>query len=197
MAQTETAPTPKEINQALLIEALHDKLKVAEGDLKSLQDAMKIKNDKVLKLEAENIRLKLQRTDAELQGQVDALRIEVGKKDKEMVDLRRRVQSLQDDEASILRRANVAEEKVKVMMTTIETMQKGRDAAYAETERHDKERLDAVRTMVDAQDRAKKAEARILELTKKGVPPARVEATSKGVSVPKAKGVARAGGAPG
>lgn len=197
MAQLESVPTPKEINQALLIEALGDKLKVSEGDLKSLQDAMKVKNDKVIKLEAENIRLKLQRTDAELQGQVDGLRIEVGKKDKELVDLRRRVQTLQDDEASILRRANVADEKVKTMMTTIETMQKGRDAAYAEMERHDKERLDAVRKMVDAVDAAKKAQARVLELEKKGAPPARVEGPSKGGTVPKAKGVARAGRAPG
>jgi chromosome segregation ATPase len=160
-------PTTKEINQGLLIEALGDKLKVVEGDLKSLQDVVRLKNEKVLKLEAENIRLKMQRTDAELATQVDGLRTEVGKKDRELVELRRRLETLQENEAIILRRAATAEEKVKVMQTTMGTMQRARDTAHEDVERHDRERLDAVRQMVDAQDRAKKLEARVAELENK------------------------------
>ena len=172
IAEAMLGPTTKELNQAIQLDAVGKLLKSAETDLKSAGDRVKLQNEKILKLEAENVRLKLQRTDAELTAQVDGLRIEVGKKDRELVDLKRRIQSLQDDEVSILRRANVAEEKIKVMMTTIETMQKGRDAAYAQTEQHDKDRLDAVRKMVDAEDRAKRALARVAELEKKGKPAA-------------------------
>lgn len=170
IAEAMLGPTTKELNLAVQLDAAGKLLRSAETDLRSAGDRVKVQNDKILKLEAENVRLKMQRTDAELSTQVEGLRIEVGKKDRELVELKRRIQSLQDDEAAILRRASVAEEKIKVMMTTIETMQKGRDAAYAQTEQHDQDRLTAVRQMVDAQDRAKKAEARVAELEKKGRP---------------------------
>jgi chromosome segregation ATPase len=165
------APTTQELNQLILIEALNERLKSTEADLRSAEERVKIQNDKILKFEAENVRLKMQRTDAELSKQVDGLRIEVGKKDRELVDLRRRISSLQENEALILRRASTAEEKIKTVQHTMETIQKGRDAAYAETERHDRDRLDAVRQMVAAQDRAQKAEARLAELEKRNTKP--------------------------
>lgn len=168
-----SSPTSKEINQEILIRTMGGKLTAVESDLKSLQDAVKVKNEKVIKLEAENIRLKLQRTDVELQSQVDGLRVEVGKKDKELVELRRRVEILQGDEASILRRASAAEQKIILMQTTMGTMQKSRDAAHLEVEQHDKDRLEAVRKAIDFEDRLKKANERIAELTGKGKPVAR------------------------
>lgn len=165
------APTTQELNQLILIEALNTKLTSVEADLRSAEERVKIQNDKILKFEAENVRLKMQRTDAELSKQVDGLRIEVGKKDKELVDLRRRIDTLQDDQVSILRRATIAEEKTKIFQNTIETMQKGRDAAAERADRSDQDRLDAVRKMVTAQDRAQKVEARVAELEKRNTKP--------------------------
>ncbi len=161
---TTPAPTMKELNQELLICALGEKLKAVEVDMKSLQDSVKLKNEKIIKLEAENVRLKMQRTDAELQGRVDGLRIEVGKKDRELVDLKRRIGILQGDEASILRRAASAEQKIALQQTTMETMQKARDAAHLEREKHDQDRLEAVKKSIDFEDRLKVATARIAEL---------------------------------
>ncbi len=163
-----TPPTSKEVQQELLLIAVGDRLKAIEADLKSAQDVIKLKNERVLRLEAENIRLKMQRTDKELGIQVDGLRAEVGKKDKENVELRRRIEALQENEAIILRRAAAAEQKVVLMQNTMETIQKSRDKAHLDVERHDRDRLDAVRQMIDAQDRAKKAEAKIAELEGRG-----------------------------
>lgn len=171
IAEAMLGPTTKELNQAIQLDAVGKLLKSSEADLRSAEERIKVQNDRILKLEAENLRLKMQRTDAELGKQVDGLRAEVGKKDRETVELRKTIATFRENEAITLRRASVAEEKIKVMMTTIETMQKGRDAAYAQTEQHDRDRLDAVRKMIDAQDRAKRAEARVAELEKKGKPP--------------------------
>lgn len=173
------AETTQEINRALVIIALNDRLKVLEGDLKSAETRVKLQNDKILKLEAENTRLKMERTDRELTTQVEGLKIEVGKKDRELVDLRRRIGTFEENEAIILRRAAVAEQKTAVMQATIETMQKGRDAACERAEQHDQDRLDAVRKMIDAQDRAKKAEARVAELEKRGKPIAKQDGALK------------------
>jgi chromosome segregation ATPase len=164
-------PTTKEINQAIQLTAVGELLKSTEADLRSSQDRVKALNDRTLKLETENVRLKMQRTDAELGKQVDGLRIEVGKKDRELLELRKRITMLQENEAIILRRAAVAEQKIVVMQNTIETMQRGRDSAFEQTEKHDRERLDAVRSMIDAQDRAKRAEARVAELEKRNTKP--------------------------
>lgn len=168
-----SAPSTKEINQEILIRAIGGKLESTEADLKSLQDVVKVKNEKIVRLEAENIRLKLQRTDAELQGQVDGLRIEVGKKDRELVDLKRAIGTLKENEVLLLRRASAAEQKISLQQITMERMQKSRDAAHAEVETHDKDRLDAVRQIVDYDDRLKKANARIVELEGKGKPVSR------------------------
>lgn len=162
------APTSRELNQAIQLTAIGDRLKSTEADLKSLQDVVRLKNEKVLKLETENVRLKMQRTDAELATQVDALRVEVGKKDRELVDLKKRITTLQENEALILRRASSAEQKISIMQNTMRTMQRARDAAHIEVEKHDRERLDAVRQMVGSEDRAKKAEQRLAEIENKG-----------------------------
>jgi len=164
-------PTTNEINQAIQLDAIGKLLKSTEGDLSAARERVKALNDRTLKLETENVRLKMQRTDAELGKQVDGLRVEVGKKDRELLELRKRIAALQENEVIILRRAAVAEQKIVVMQNTIETMQRGRDAAYEQTEKHDRERLDAVRSMIDAQDRAKRAEARVAELEKRNTKP--------------------------
>jgi|KBSSwiStaDraftv2_1062776.scaffolds.fasta_scaffold03148_21 chromosome segregation ATPase len=163
--------SPQELNQILIIEALNERLKSVEGDVRSAEERVKLQNDKILRLEAENIRLKMQRTDVELSKQVDGLRTEVGKKDKELVELRRRIDTLQSDQVSILRRATVAEEKIKIFQNTIETIQKGRDAAAEKAEQANQDRLDALRKMVDAEDRAKKAQTRVAELEKRNTKP--------------------------
>jgi chromosome segregation ATPase len=168
-----SAPTTKEINQEILIRALGGKLEATEADLKSLKDAVRVKNEKIVKLEAENIRLKLERTDKELSAQVDGLRTEVSKKDRELVDLKRAVGTLKENEVLLLRRASAAEQKILLQQTTMERMQKSRDAAHAEVEAHEKDRLDAVRKVIDYDDRLKKANVRIAELEGKGKPVAR------------------------
>lgn len=160
------APTPSEIQKEILLIAVSDKLKETEADLKSLQDVVKAKNEKVTKLEAENIRLKMERTDKELTSQVEGLRIEVGKKDRELVELRKAVQTFKENEILTLRRVSAAEQKILLQQTTMERMQKSRDAAHAAVEQHDKDRLDAVRTSLDYDDRLKKANAKIADLEK-------------------------------
>jgi len=165
-----SGPTTKEINQALLIDALGERLKLAEANEKSLQDVVRGKNAQIIRLEAENARLKMQRSDAELGTQVVGLRAEVGKKDRELVDLKRSNATFKENEIIILRRAAAAEQKIIVMQTTMETFQKSRDAAHALVEKHDKERLEAVKISIDYSDRAKKAEALVAELEKKPKP---------------------------
>lgn len=162
-----TTPTTKELELELTINRFQDAFAEVAKEKRSLVDQLKIQSDKVIRLEAQNVGLKMTRTDKELSSQVDGLRIEVGKKDRELVDLKRRLQTLQENEALILRRAASAEEKIRIQQTTMETFQKSRDAAHEAVERHDRERLEAVRTMIEAQDRAKKAEARVAELEKK------------------------------
>jgi chromosome segregation ATPase len=165
-----SAPTTKEINQALLIEALGDRLKLAEANEKCLQDVVRGKNAQVTRLEAENVRLKMQRSDTELGAQVVGLRTEVGKKDRELVELKKSLATFKENEIIILRRAAAAEQKISVMQTTMETFQKSRDAAHTKVEQHEKERLEAVRTSIEYSDRMKKAETRVAELEGKGKP---------------------------
>ena len=138
-----------------------------------------VQNAKVIRLEAEVIRLRMTRTDKDLTTQVEGLRHEVGRKDREAVDLRRALDTALENGVLTLRRATSAEQKIATLQNTLMTFQKARDAAYAEVEKHDRERLDAVRQMVDAVDRAKKAEARIEELEKKGKPVAKVDPKAK------------------
>lgn len=173
------APTTKEVNQEILIVGLNGRINTLESDKVSLGALVSSKNSQITRLEAENLRLKMTRTDKELAVQVEGLRFEVGKKDRESVDLKRKLETFQDNEKIILRRAVAAEQKIVVMQNTMMTMQRGRDAAYLEVEKHDRERLESVRHMVDATDRAKKAEERIKEFEKKPKGPEAPKAAKK------------------
>lgn len=167
-APSEAETSIKDLNREIQLRAISTRLIETEKDLDEAKKLVSHKNAQITKLETENVRLKMQRTDRELAVQVDALRSEVGKKDRENVELRRRIEALQENEAIILRRAASAEQKVVLMQGTMETFQKSRDKAHLDVEKHDRERLDAVRQMVDAQDRAKKAETKLAELEGRG-----------------------------
>jgi chromosome segregation ATPase len=166
-----SGPTTKEIQQDIALVALRASLSASQADLAALKSLISSKNVQITRLEAENVRLKMTRTDKELATQVDGLRHEVGRKDRALVDYRRQLNTFLENEKVILHRAAVAEQKVLTVQNTLTTMQRARDAAQLEVEKHERDRLDAVRTMIAAQDRAKTAEARIAELEKKGKPP--------------------------
>jgi len=177
MEPTESvAPTANSIELELTVRRFEGRLAELAGDLRSAKELVSSKNSQIIKLEAENLRLKMTRTDKELSTEVDGLRREVGLKHKELVDLKRRLEVFQDNEKVTLHRAVAAEQKIVIMQTTMTTMQKARDAAHLEVEKHDRERLEAVRNMVDYDDRMKKALARVKEL----------EPKNKGSEVPKA-----------
>ena len=135
----------------------------AESEVVSLKSVVSQKNAQVVRLEAENVRLKMQRTDAELTAQVDGLRKEVGTKDRRLVEVKRTVTTMRDSEVLALRRAAEAEQKVRILQATIETMQTARD----ESERRASASMDAVReserlTAIEiAKAMAAKEEARI------------------------------------
>lgn len=161
------APTPKELQQEILLLAVGDRLKATEADLASLKSLVSAKNVQITRLETDNVRLKMLRADKELAVQVEGLRHEVGRKDRELVDLRRKLEAFQENEKITLHRAAVAEQKVATVQNTLVTMQRSRDAAHLKVEEHERDRLEAVRTMVHAQDRAKVAEAKLVELEKR------------------------------
>lgn len=165
------APSTREVNLEIQLIAAGKIVESLESDKKSLTGVMVQKNAQVVRLEAEVVRLRMTRTDKELQTQVDGLRIEVGKKDRELVELKRAVATFQENEKITLRRATSAEQKIATMQETLTRMQRSRDAAHVEVEKHDRERLDAVGNMMSWADRAKKAEARIAELEGKGGKP--------------------------
>jgi CheY-like chemotaxis protein len=172
------APTPKEIELELTLRRFEERLAEIAAEKRSLTDQVKVQGDKVIRLEAENVRLKMQRTDAALATEVEGLRSEVGRKDRALVDYRRQLDKFLENEKLILRRADdnekmllqratSAEQKIVLMQTTMERMQKARDAAYLEVEKHDRERLEAVSKIVAASDRARKAEERLAQFEKK------------------------------
>jgi hypothetical protein len=146
-------------------------------DSASLKALVSEKNTQIVRLEAENVRLKMTRTDAELGKQVDGLRIEVGKKDRELVDLRRAVEKYQGNEKILLGRALLAEQKTLAFQNTLITAQVARDAAQAReqeakdsaderVEEQNQLRLEAVRGMVSAVDRSGKLDQKVLDLLK-------------------------------
>jgi chromosome segregation ATPase len=160
------APSSREVNLEIQRDAAVEHARSQERDIKSLRDLVSAKNISIIRLETENGRLKMTRSDKELSTQVDGLRIEVGKKDRELVELRRRIETFVENEKIILRRAASAEAKIVTVQETLVRMQRARDAAQVETEKHDRERLEAVAQMISAADRAQKAEARLAELQK-------------------------------
>ncbi len=162
-----STPTAKELQQEVLLLAVSDRLKATEADLASLKALVTAKNAQLTRLEAENLRLKMTRTDKDLATQVEGLRKEVGQKDRALVDYRRQLDSFLENEKIILRRAASAEAKVVTVQETLVLMQRSRDAAQAETEAHDRARHEAVSQMVAEADKARKLGERLTELEKK------------------------------
>jgi hypothetical protein len=163
------APSTHEVNLAIQLDATRQIIKNLERDNKDLKALVSAKNSSIIKLETENGRLKMTRSDKELVTQVEGLRKEVGLKDRALIDYKRQLDIFLENEKIILRRAANAEQKVVTVQETLVRMQRSRDAAHVEVEKHDRDRLEAVRTMIDASDRAKKAEARVVELEKKPI----------------------------
>lgn len=154
-------PTPKEIELELTIVRYSDRVSELAQDLSSAKHLVQSKNTQITRLETENVRLKMARTDQELATQVAGLRTEVGKKDRELVELRRQLAVFTENEKIILRRAAAADAKVATVQETLVRMQRSRDAAQAETEAHDRARAEAVTAMISASDRARKLEERL------------------------------------
>jgi hypothetical protein len=120
------------------------------SDNLSLGQLVKEKNSKIIALETENARLKMQRTDKENALLVDGLRKEVGARDRKLVELKRVIEKHVDNEKLILVRATIAEQRAATFQNTITLMQAGRDAADAKVDEVEKARLEAIRKMVDA-----------------------------------------------
>jgi hypothetical protein len=164
--------TPTEEQEQLSLEAqrqisrLLDHNSELVKDSHSLQSLVSTKNAAIVRLEAENLRLKMTRTDKELSTQVDALRTEVGKKDKLLVEYQKVIENYKGNEIIILRRAAVAEQKVATVQDTMTRIQKSRDASAAEADKNDKARLDAIRDMVAVSDQLRKANERAAALSK-------------------------------
>lgn len=171
MEPTVTAPpTAKEVELELTLGRFETRLSELAQDKRSLVDQLKVQSDKVIRLEAEVVRLRMTRTDAELSTQVDGLRKEVGKKDRELVDFRRELEKFRENEKVILHRAATADAKVATVQNTLVTMQRSRDAAQLEVEKHDRARTEAVTQMIAASDRARRAEEKLAGLEKKPTP---------------------------
>lgn len=135
-----------------------------ETEAASLKSLVSQKNVQVIRLEAENVRLKMQRTDAELAAQVDGLRKEVGTKDRALVDYKRQLDRFLENEKLILARATAAEQKVATLQNTLTAMQADRDtserrAAASSDVARESERLvaQAALKVRDADERARVA----------------------------------------
>jgi DNA repair exonuclease SbcCD ATPase subunit len=124
-----TYPTTKELNQEAQITALDNRLTAVRADLKSAEDIVRLRNSQITRLEQENLRLKLDRTDTALRAEVVGLRKDVGTKDRRLVELERAIEKLKESEVISLRRAVEAERRVETFATTLATMQKARDVA--------------------------------------------------------------------
>lgn len=169
-------PTAKEVELELALKRFQDLMVEKANERRSLENQLKVQSDKVLRLEAEVVRLKMTRTDAQLAAEVDGLRKEVGKKDRETVELRRELDKVRSDwkdtEKILLLRTSTAEDKAATFQRTFQTMQASRDAADTKVAEADRARAEAVTQMIAASDRARKAEERLAALEKKPDPKA-------------------------
>jgi plasmid maintenance system antidote protein VapI len=148
------------LNLEVQLRAACDRLLETEKDLASAKTLISSKNAQVTRLEAENLRLKMERTDKELAVQVDGLRREVGQKDRLKIDLERANAALKDSEILTLRRAAGLDQKIVTLQNTLVSMQKARDLAQATQEAAEQARVDAVREMVNSSDKVQKLEER-------------------------------------
>jgi chromosome segregation ATPase len=124
------ALTPEQVkivNLESIVDGLTRKLSETEGDFKSLQVAHSLKGQKIVTLEAEIVRLRMLRTDEQLRGEVDGLREQVSKKDREIARLQKEAARLVEGERAAVVRAQQAEQRTTHFQATLETMQHARD----------------------------------------------------------------------
>jgi chromosome segregation ATPase len=153
--------TDKEIEQELEIVRKNALIESRFREIKDLEKLVQQKNSKIISLEAENVRLKMSRTDKELATDVEGLRKEVGAKDRRLVELDRTIASMKESEKITLHRASELDQKVLTLQNTLGQMQRARDLANASANAAESERLDAVRNFVNVNDRVKTLEARL------------------------------------
>jgi hypothetical protein len=162
----EIADTQERIALEIRIVNLTKRAGEAEAEANSLKALVKEKNAQVIRLEAENVRLKMVRTDKELQAQVDGLRKEVGQKDRALVDYKRQLDKFLENEKMILVRAASAEQKVSILQATIATMQTARDVSERRVEAAVCVARDAEAMSAASVERAAKAARDALAATK-------------------------------
>lgn len=119
------------------------------------------KNAQIVRLEAENVRLKLDRTDSALKSEVAGLRAEVGAKDRKLIEQGRTIDTLREAETLALRRSADAKQQVTIYQTTLSTMQRARDAAQGAQATAEQARIDAIREMAIASDSARTSQERL------------------------------------
>lgn len=160
----------KEVNRAAIIDGLTARLTEVEGDLASLRTAHALKCRSVTSLEAEVVRLRMTRTDDQARAEVDRLRAEIGRKDREACHLKTALANAEDRERKSLLRALQAErradERSESFRATVDAMQSARASAQEKAAVAEGDRVEAVKTMVLASDRAKQAEAKAAGLGK-------------------------------
>jgi len=146
------------------IRIFEERLAEIARDNRSLEKLVKEKNSRILTIEAENIRLRMLRTDESLRSDVTGLRTEVGKKDRELTELRRVIERLTENEKSLLGRTAAAEQRAATFQSTAVLIQAARDAADEKLEAAEEARLEAVRKMVDAVSKREGLEKRVVDL---------------------------------
>lgn len=161
---TLTPEQVKIVNQESIIEALNAKLKETESDLKSLQTAHSLKGQKIVSLEAEIVRLRMLRTDEQLRAEVDGLREQVSKKDKEIDRLVKTLAKRDESEKTLLFRAQEAERRTAAFQATVETMQRARDEAQGTRDRIAADLQKALKEIGDLKEQAKVLATEMLEL---------------------------------
>jgi chromosome segregation ATPase len=158
--------TAVQIRGEMLLTALSERVKTSEADLVSAKALVSSKNAQITRLEMENVRLKMQRTDKELTLEVAGLRRAAGSRDKELVELNRKIKMLEDSEKLALRRASEAERKSETLRGTLEMMQKSRDRAQGECAMAEQRTQDAIAQGKEAEKRMREAQEQAKEAVK-------------------------------
>lgn len=148
------------------VDNLMKRIAAFESEVMSLKSLVSQKNLQVIRLEAENVRLKMVRTDAELSKQVDGLRKEVGIKDRALVDYKRQLDIFLENEKLILVRATAAEQKTATLQNTLTTMQTARDASDRRAAAASDVARESERLVAQASGKVKEADERARMATK-------------------------------
>jgi hypothetical protein len=134
----------KEVNQTSIILALEARLKEVEKTNADLRQEKVEQGAKSVRLQIEIAHLRMTRTDKVLAIEVKALRSEVSTKDRKIREYEQAVENLKTAEVVALKRAQIAEEHFRTSLATVDTMQKARDKAQADTSAANKATAEAV-----------------------------------------------------